>query len=270
MESPTSVASSAFAVEPYKLYKPFGSIPCSELGTPVVRLLLQGFGGTGKTSAALTFPNPVVLDIDNNLGGHRHRADVTVIPFWDESWATEYKKQYKIPALQKHELIFHWIKNEGKKLTEDQTLVGDSWTNLQNWFDTVVGAQKFYTAKGGEDGFQFWKLKKAFSLQVCEELKTLRCNQVWNCHETVERDDEGKITGKVKPLMQGAFSDELSTHFTDYYRQLVKENDKKEIQYLWQVRGDNKCNCKCTSIKLKPTDITFPANYSSFGFNKTN
>ena len=58
-------------------YIPKGAVSLNTITVkPQIRLGLQGYSGTGKTWAALTFPNPIVLNLDRGLGAHTGRSDV--------------------------------------------------------------------------------------------------------------------------------------------------------------------------------------------------
>ena len=70
-----------------EIYKPSGSINLSESQTkPQIRLGIQGPPGSGKTWAALTFPNPVIINLDRGLGAHAGRSDVIDVPFYSGSF----------------------------------------------------------------------------------------------------------------------------------------------------------------------------------------
>lgn len=254
-------------IEP-KLYIPSYGDYLSPETVIQVRLGLQGYPGTGKTTSYFTFPNLVILDLDNKLGNFGHRTDVMVIRLWDIN------NKFRVPKEEKHETVLRWLKTEGLKLHPSQTVALDSWSTLQNWFDMAVTNKKHYTNKGVEDNFIPWRLKGQYASEVCESLKSLPCNSVTTFHEAPERDEEGRIVG-LKPLMTGAFADQLAGQFTDWFRQVVMNKkapdgktdilvDGKVVpEYLWQVRSDGKV--KCLTSKSIPTSLMFvPADYKYF------
>lgn len=248
------------------LYIPPNVTSLKDITQQQVRLGIQGYPGVGKTWSALTFPNPIVMNYDNKLGVHIGK-DIPTLPFYDSRWFNAFKKGQE----HRHDAVLRWIQTEGIKLTKDQTLIQDSWSTLQNWFDIAMRVP-YYTKDGKEDGYKFWNLKIDYALKMMEALKMLTCNVVVTFHETVERNDNGNIVG-LKPLMQGQFADQLAGCFTDWFRQVVmeKKNDKGEpikgeYQYLWQVRSDN--IAKCLTSKIIPNGLMYvPADYRTYFLN---
>lgn len=233
-----------------------------------VRLGLQGYPGTGKTYSCFTFPNPVILNLDNKLGVHVEKITIPIVNLWNP------KCPFIKPNEPREEAVLRWLLTVGPLLKKEQTLILDSWTTLQNWFDIRVTNIDHYSDKGKLDPYKPWRLKGNFAGAVCDALKSLPCNSVTTFHDSPERDDEGKIVG-VKPTMTGSFADQLAGHFTDWFHQLVmnkKSADKttdlmvdgKVVpEYVWQVRSDSKR--KCLTSKIIPTNLMFvPANYNYF------
>ncbi len=127
---------------------------------------------------------------------------------------------------------------------------------------------------------QFWGDKLDFQKELFESLKMLRCDIVVCAHEQAEREDEGTLSGKVLPLVQGSFRDQIGTHFTDLFRQhAVSKPDINKLTetdltktlvnfqmskdeyikfvnsfdtntvYLWQLQPDSLVNCKTHLVK---------------------
>lgn len=233
-----------------------------------IRLGLQAAPNTGKTTSALTAPGVVVADFDNKLSASnalnagKKLADITIIPFYNAEFVDKLVPRGH-PSLSpnKRDAFKKWLSVEAPKLQEDQTLLVDSWTMLQAAFDTQQGYEPALNSRGGEDKFVFWAKKVEYAKDVMERIKTLNCNVIVTFHETVERDDEGKVTGKTKPIMQGQFADQIAGHFTDYFRchavAKLKDpaNPRSEVigtEYLWQTSSDNICNCACHLSGIKP------------------
>jgi hypothetical protein len=264
---------------------------------PPRRLLLQGEGGTGKTIASCTFPNPIFLEMENTLNQHKdtlkeiHNIDINTIkrvPFWREDYAMEYLKglnqtgtKAKINGIVNRKLaILNWIQNEAVKLPPEVTLVVDSWTRIQEACDHWTDANPVITQGQAVDKFAFWKEKQGYSERICNVLEKLPCNLVVICHEMPEWAD-GAPTGKILPLQQGGFQGKLKTYFPDVYRSvfvpkldpvtkkpLVDElTGKKRGDYMWQtasggsIGGDNRTfDSKCSIVGLK---AFVAANYMS-------
>lgn len=274
-----------------ELYKPLGSLRLSEVKEiPQLRVGIQGFGGTGKTWSALTFPNPVVLNLDRGLGAHVGRNDVVELPFYRDDFCKTIIPSFKRSDLK--DAILKWLQTSGMKMSPEQTLVFDSNTSLQNAYHTWFKEHEYELAstKSGQlDGFVEWKTKKQYYSEVMEYLKAIPCHVVFICHEA--EATVGKHTGKLRPLLTGQFADELMIHFTDFFRQIATEKptDFSKIEkptldnwgmkniaefkamcdtfprktiYYWTTEGDAVFDGKCSSLVNYPHFM--PANHSSF------
>lgn len=277
-----------------ELYIPPGCSTLADLkDIPQIRLGLQGLPKIGKTWAALTFPNAIVLSIDRGLGAHIGREDVIEIPFWNPEFVDKIVPRYMnnkvLYAPNKSDAIPKWLQTEGQKLTAAQTLVIDGSTGLQNAFETEYNYHPLTTKGGAIDDFAPWRLKKAYFGELCELLKTLKCHVIYICHETPDRDKKGELNGLVRPLLTGQFGDELASHFTDWFRCLACEKPKTaerikafkeafsltdegfkwwmeksttDTIYYWQTMSDNLAKCGTSSLVNAPKYIL--ADYSSF------
>jgi len=263
---------------------------------PPRRLLLQGEGGTGKTIASATFPNPIYLELENTLDQHKDTLkaihginveDIKRVPFWREEFVVGYlqKEMNKTGTsakvagvLNRRDAILHWIQIYAIKLPPEVTLIIDSWTRIQEAFDHWTEANPVMTKGNEVDKFDFWRRKQAYSEKICSVIEKLPCNLVVICHEMPEWAD-GAPTGKILPLQQGGFQGKLKTYFPDVYRSVFipklgpdkkpiidKETDKKTGDYMWQTASggfgaDNRVfDAKCSIVGLK---ALVPANYMS-------
>ena len=274
------------------MYTPPHAIPLDQVTQQQIRLGIQGYGKTGKTSAALTFPNPIVVNLDRGLGAHIGRKDVVELPFWSNEFCAKINSKHKNNSHIRDTLI-QWLKSEGQKLEADQTLVWDGGTGTQNAYHAWYDNNRVYSVKSGkEDEFAQWKLKIEFFAELCEEFKRLRCHVVYICHEADKKDKAtGEYTGKIRPLLTGQFQDQLVSHFSDWVRQLTadKPADFSKIQpetlykwgfktqaefkemcdkfprntiYFWQLESDDVFDGGVSSLVNFPRFI--PATYESF------
>src|SRR5579872_4038131 len=149
------------------MYTPTNSINLQDQDFPQIRLGLQGPPASGKTWAALTFPNPVVLDFDGSLTAHTGQ-DIVSIPFHDANFCIEklglkiedrikYDTQQKVKVINKRDALDKWLLTEGIKLEPNQTLILDSWTAVQSAFDMMTETEPYYTKKGEIDDYAFWQ-----------------------------------------------------------------------------------------------------------------
>lgn len=267
------------------MYKPAQAIEINEL--PQIRLGIQGYPKTGKTWAALTFPNPIVLNLDRGLGAHIGKG-ILELPFWDNKFVDSiYPRTAGAFTSNRRDAIKKWLQTEAQKLETDQTLVLDGSTGLQNAFHIQTALEPVYTKSGKKDDFAEWALKVTYFGELMEALKVLKCNVVYICHETPDRNKEGELNGKLRPMLSGQFGDQLGSHFTDWFRQhaLAKLPDlgkynlshwgmsleelKKLVEsfpgnelYVWQVKSDELANCGTTSLINAPRYIK--ADYETF------
>ena len=265
------------------LYIPKDSVNSSTLPTSPIRLGIMGVAGSGKTFSALTFPNPVVLDLDNKLGGYREAnpaVSFPVLPFWNREFVEgtlkviNNTKTRTIDTSYPHNVrdaVDKWLTSEGPKLTPEQTLIVDSFTALNDGFanQTNLPWEVEYSRSGEIDGFAFWKKLLAYNSRICTLLKALPCNVVAIFHELPDRNENGTIMG-LKPLLQGQSADKCPGYFTDFYRQRVftKDNpgpfkieDPKAQVYAWQTCKDKYFQIACKSRHLIPDYVV--ANFSS-------
>lgn len=240
---------------------------------------IQGPPGTGKTWSALTFPNPVVVNLDRGLTC-KHGTNVQQFPFYDSSYCVQTHKMSvnSDKSVNKRDGVKKWLKENAPKLDKDQTLILDSWTTLQNYFDIQTKLEPVYTRQGNIDDFAPWKFKIEYSSDILTTLQSLKCMVVVIFHEKPVRDEKtGLLTDKIEPLMSGQFVNQLKIPFSDFFRQraipkIGRDNkpiliDGKELpeemNYLWQIKSDVNFDAK-TRMTLKETYIK--ATYQSLKY----
>lgn len=270
------------------MYIPKESIPLDKVELPQIRLGIQGFFKTGKTWSALTFPNPIVANLDRGLGAHRGKSDVRELPFYDPDFCKKFNpKHTKLSHLK--DTIIQWLTTEGMKLEKDQTFVMDGGTGLQNAYSQWMQENPIYTKNGQIDDFAPWRLKIQFFGEICSIFKSMKCNVVYICHEAEKKEKSGEYLGKIRPLLTGQFCDELGSHFTDWFRQLAINKPDKEADieklakarelsvadmklelstfprgtaYYWQTESDDIFDGGCSSLVNFPRLIK--ADYQTF------
>lgn len=262
------------------MYTPPGAIAPTR---PTLRVAIQGEPGIGKTFSALTFPNPVVIDFDHKVPV---REGVLTIPFWDYNFVDKYMKE-QTPAKSDGRLMLgvkkgppnvrdafrHWLETHASKFAPDQTLVLDSWTMLQNWFDTQTWLEPDFASRQKDSVFAFYRYKATYACAILDALKSCVCNVVVIFHEVEkkEKTNDGSMAflGRTRPLMDGSFVAQLPGHFTDWYRMLAEvEIDpatRKPVagastKYYWQLKPDNEAGCNTSYITSKQR---IPATYDA-------
>ena len=252
---------------------------------PNFRLGIQGAPGTGKTWAALTFPNPIVIDLDNKLGAHAGRKDVLAIPFHSAKFITsELKTKEGSPITNtsgrannpsfppnRRDAVKYWLEENASKLTSDQTLVIDSWSSLIDGFfqQSQLPHEIVYTNRGQLNDYAIWNQLCTYAIDIISILRGVTCNVVVTFHETADRGKDGELNGKLRPLMPGQYGDKIAGQFTNWYRQLAvgvleKPDDPRSkvigTKWLWQTQSDNLFDACCDRVEL-PRYV--PANYTS-------
>jgi len=284
------------------IYTPTGCFPLSDMKEQQqqIRLGLQGYPKTGKTFAALTFPNPVVLNFDRGLGAHIGRTDVINVPFYDDAFIDKmcpklsplyipFGTTTKMPRpSNRKDALLKWLYSEAAKLTSSQTLIIDGNTKIQAAYHTEYWTAPELDQQGKLKPYVEFRKKIDFFTEIAVLLTGLKCHVVYISHESDDRNDKGELNGKIRPLMSGAFKDEIQSHFTDWFRciamakpsnadELAKCADKfkvsketvqewmqfstNETMYLWQTTADNDVDCGTT---LDKAPKLIPAHYSMF------
>lgn len=261
------------------------------VGRQQIRLGIQGFPGSGKTWAAMTFRNPIVLNLDRGLGAHQGRPDIIEIPF--------YKPELSGKRGELKDKLVLWLEKEGPKISEEQTLVIDGLSATEvayhQWFSANESSLAI-TKEGTYNKFIEWQIKEKYYPELGYLFKSFKCDVILLAHEA-ERPDKsttpgqpGSYTGKIRPILTGKAGDQLIRDYTDWFRQSCsdKPTDFSGIKpeslanwgmtldefkkmcatftgttiYFWQTQGDDKFDAKASSLVKSPKFI--PANWESF------
>lgn len=261
------------------LYIPPGCETLDKAKTdPQIRLGLQGMPGCGKTWLALTFPNPIVANFDRGLIGHRGRSDVIEVPFYDGKFVDSIVKRDGLqgPPNRKDALSI-WLSKEATKLSAQQTLVLDSNKQIQNEYHVWYKMNPVISKSGKENDFAEWNLKINYFNDLGTSLKELKCNVIYICHETPDRDKEGNLTGMNRPLVSGQIGDAIASDYTDWYRVIAvakpadeematrfkkkfmvndsqllewKKSTPNDTIYMCQTQSDDICKCKTSLVNV--------------------
>jgi hypothetical protein len=254
-----------------QLFKPKEAIPPAKFST--YRVGLQGPPKSGKTWSALSFPNPIVLNLDNNLPVAHPKVrsgEVTQVPFYDDNFYKTYENGKFLPergknVVARHYAILKWLRANGPQIKPEQTLILDSMTFLANYVDIFEKDNPSHTKQGKVDEFAPWRHKVEYFTELHEIIKALNCNFVTTIHEQPEYDEDARIIG-LKPCMTGSFASQLAGHYTEWFRQVNEYKQGKDgetIPYGWMVKSKkiDKCGGNLVSLLPKGVDV-IPARYS--------
>jgi hypothetical protein len=269
-----------------------------------LRIGIQGLPKTAKTYSALTFPNPVVVSYDRGLVAHVGR-NIIEVPMYDNAWVDSVSKrkspQYmdirdNVPVqkdrpFDRRGALLKFLYGDATKLSKEQTLIIDGGTGVQSAFHIAYWCDPSLDKDGKIKPYEEYKQKINYFTEMALCFKALACNVIYICHESQDRNDKGDLNGRIRPLLSGAFQDELQSHFTDWARAHVVEKpantpdlikqfkdkwhlDDTEFKYwmdstdknhrsiyLWQLYSDSIANCG-TSLKNAPKFI--PASWESY------
>ncbi len=275
---------------PQQLYIPKYAKSMATAGPSQIRLGLQGWAGTGKTWAALTFPGPVVVSLDRGLAAHVGRKDVIEAPFYNIDFCKKVNPNHKDKHNMADTLRF-FLDKEAKKLEPDQTLIWDGCSGTQYAYHQWYENNKVVSTRSGkEDEYAEWRLKIDYFTNIHEHFKTLQCHVIFIAHENPQKEKDGGYLGKVRPLLGGQFGDQILKEYTNWFRQLTKDKPKeatvitpqelfkwgfktvdeyKEMTnqfkgntiYYWQTEGDDIFDAKCSLVDA-PRFI--PASFETF------
>lgn len=237
---------------PEELFIPPGAIQSS---IPSERIALIGPPGSGKTTSLLTFPNLIIGDIDKKAPSNQ-----ITIPFWSGDWVKSILKERActVNGVPNHrDAIKVWFRENHAKFTAEQTFAVDSWSylmdacdNQTHLEDTICGYSK--TKKGERNDFWFWEQKLDFTREIIKYIRSMRCRVIVTFHEVIDRNEDGKPNGKVRPFMTGSYKDIILGAFTNVWRMRpnlpLNEKDKNKIihpgteaatGFFWQLDGDS-------------------------------
>lgn len=277
-----------------KIYVPPKCSMLSDLGDSQIRLGLQGAPFSGKTTASLSFPNPIILSFDRKVSAHKHRTDVVLVPFHDVKFVSLYASWGQTEPVNRKDALTTWLRKEGIKVDASQTLILDGATTIEesfhSWFSYHESSLAL-TAKGEIDSFVRWNMAKEYfeELHLC--LKSVPCNVIFICHENPITDKQGRDTGKFRPLLAGQSGNKFGGNLTDLFRSWAIDKPKTEERfkemckkfvltesegkewcastpddhatiYLWQTQSDDICDCGTSSLKHQPKFVI--ASYNAF------
>ena len=273
-------------VHTHPIMTPYIPPGCSTLAAMTskqqIRLGIQGFPGVGKTWSALTFPKPVVVNLNKGLGVHIGREDVISVE------RSLFGKQHEVK-----DRLLDWLNEHGPRFSSEQTLILDSLTDLETYYHLWYECNKmqFLTKTGKLDDFAEWSVKEKYFDELFNLFQGLSCDIVVITHETEQPDKQypGQAitySGKIRPLFTGKIKDKLTHTFTDWFRQgccdkpsidkitpdmlsswKVSIDEMKAMLntfpdktlYYWQTQGDDKFDAKASSLVSPPKFM--PANF---------
>lgn len=262
--------------------------PCPPETAEQLRLLLVGPAGWGKShSIGMTFPNLVIVNLDNNIPTCvRRRGGVSVVDVWDDDEREKFRDLCPAGVRDPMALVAWWVMNEGRKLPPDTTVLFENMTRISDlslgWCaDNVPKSAK----KGTDDTRQMWNEFADLMLGFFGNIEKFRCNVVMTAHEEEIRDRETNRILNRRWMMPGQkFTPKIPSYFNNIFRQVripksdkpknqytvasIDLDEKTECEYYWQIQPDNESDMLRTTIKTN--DKFVKAHYDSFKLSPPN
>lgn len=230
------------------------------------RIAIIGPPGSGKTTSLLSFPNLIIFDLDKKAP-----AGTTTIPAWNPDWADSVLADGKLNGRIRKDIpnfrdaIKKWLRINHYQFTPSQTFAIDSWSYLQDACDHQTQIEDVEigmanTIKGTHNDFWFWEQKQNFTREVVKYIMSMKCRVVVTFHEANDRDEQGRLNGKIRPLMSGTYKDYILGAFNNVWRMrpnmpsrdkagLIKRdadgNPIADTGYFWQLFGNSVIDLNC-------------------------
>lgn len=182
-------------------------------------LLLIGEPKSGKTTAALCFPKPFVLDLDNNLAGAiRHHGDDFDMNelYFEDLEGVEQDKRWSAGVLA--------IK-EACASPDVETIIIDGLSIMAELLmrhilaNTKRDSSNSKLIIAGEDCMQMnqWTPFKNLMSGIIMACKSSGKRLVFLCHEAPLTDKNGAVLS-YRPMIPGSLKNNIAGYFTDVWR----------------------------------------------------
>lgn len=228
-------------------------------------LVLAGAAFAGKTTASLSFPNPLVLNVDNKVPSQ----GIATIPFYDDAFCDSIiKRANQANPANRRDAVANWIAMNRSTLSQ-HTVILDSLSSLENaFYSQTFEVEK----KWGVNGGLFFGSKLSYFSGICDALRACARRVIVNCHllPVFAKDPNLGVdisTGKFKPACAGSFAEKLPT-FATTVAYAYRDNDISSgtSKFLWALRPTMAFEA-CTLAKRIPAsgiiDVTKNA-YEAF------
>lgn len=226
-------------------------VKLSELKTKdLVKVLIYGDAGSGKTCFAAGFPGPVLyLDFDNKISsaaryyaGQQRLAEIDV-----ENLAAGFNAN---PIMRLQQIVAQLATEQKAGEFKYKTLVLDSITTfssaaLSHIIKSNPGIKRVRSGSDEQPCMQDYGILKREFVRLIPGLLTLDMNVVMLGHvDTMKDEQTGEIVRGV--MMDGSFSQQLPIYFEEVYRAFVNEKG----EHVAQTKSDTKYKCRSQIPKL--------------------
>ncbi len=198
---------------------------------------LYGSPCTGKTTGARTFPNPYMVDFDNNLP----IGTPNVIQMWDDAFVDKIVKRVVPQVPNRRDALLIVLADLAHELPADTTIICDSLTRIESNFNM----QEKYepqprSAKSGEiDGHAQFRNRLSYFDTLFTMLVGCAANVVFIAHQQQDRNSTGDVVGQIKPALMGQIGEKMPGYFPVVLQAVRQKNpDTKVLEpsYLWRLK----------------------------------
>lgn len=180
-------------------------------------LLLIGEPKSGKTTFAMSFPKPWILDLDNNLAGAlRYHGDKQEGFFFEDLDGVDADKKWSV-AVKAIE--------EACSSPEVETIIIDGLSVMAELLQKYILANTKKDSSNskliiaGEECMQMnhWTPFKNLMSGIIMACKSSGKKLVFLCHEDTLTSATGSVIG-YRPMIQGSLRNNIAGYFTDVWR----------------------------------------------------
>lgn len=238
---------------PQRFTPPGARVSDASAATKLV--LLCGLAFSGKTTSALTFPNPTILDGEGKIP-----AGIQTIPFLDDAYVDSLKPRgNKNNPPNRRDALSHFVSRILPGFPKDQTFVLDSLSAVDSWYH-----RETEDVEGITDLRQIYGRKLKYFTQLFTDLRNAPCSVVVTAHMQPMIGENEKPTGGYKAFIGGSFAEKLPSFATMVLRNYVDPRKPAgPEQYRWQIKPDGilQSTGVCTTKQLSVSDVR--ADYSA-------
>ena len=198
--------------------------------TAAFALLLIGVPKAGKTVFATCFPDPWVLDCDNNLAGavryHRDAGSPLTTFWYDDPQLIELDEGGTKPREAKDRWSFCMKAiGEAIKSPEPRTIIVDGLSLLATYLESHIlansqqgnGMKDLIIAGEKVMNQSHWNPFKSMMMRFVMACRSAGKPFIMTCHETTETNEDGGVIA-YRPLISGQLRGNLAGLFTDCWR----------------------------------------------------
>lgn len=232
-------------------------------------MLIAGAPFAGKTTAALSFPNPLVLNLDRKVP----KAGVPTVPFHDDAFVESIvRRANPMHPVNRRDAFSLWLQANIGRL-KDYTIVLDSITALETAFhqQTLDVEQKW-----GINGGLYFGAKLNYFLSVCAMLQATGGRVIINCHlATIFVRDEKTVadvaTGKNKAAMTGSGAERITAFCMSIIYAYLKTDMAKPgvLRYMWVLRPCPAFDARTLAQHVPPSGEIDVTDNACEAFRKT-